>query len=90
MAYSSANLLRMTGSLGGGGVLYSTWVYKSADTFTTVKASNYITDALTQGMQIGDTIIVVDTATPAQTIAMIVTVGASGATMSQTGVVPST
>lgn len=87
MAYARANLALVVETMAG---LHNTWVYKSSDTFTTVKAANYITDALAMGMLIGDLLMVVDTSGPALTLAMVVTVTSSGATIAQTGVVPST
>lgn len=85
MAYSSANLAMQVPDLGGTSA--QVWVYKSADSFATVKAANYIADAQNQGMRVRDIIAIVDTATPATTLANILTVTSSGATMSQTGVV---
>lgn len=88
MAYNTQNLsFTGDGTLTGGTGGFKTWVYKSADTFATVKAANYITDAVAKQMTVRDLIYVIDTATPATTLANILTVTASGATMSQTGVV---
>lgn len=84
MAYSGNNLSCIVETMNGG---YKEWVYKSADTFATVKAANYITDAVARGMGVRDVIKIVDTATPATTLANILTVATAGATMSQTGVV---
>ena len=87
MAYNANNLMRVTGSLGGGGILSNIWIYKSADTFATVKAANYISNAREMGVQVRDLVVVMDTATPATTLANILTVTATTCTMSATGVV---
>jgi hypothetical protein len=87
MAYNQNNLMRVSGSLGGGGVLSTIWIYKSADTYAVVKAANYISNAREMGIQARDLVIIEDTATPATTLANILTVTATTCTMSQTGVV---
>jgi hypothetical protein len=87
MAYNANNLMRVSGSLGGGGILATIWLYKSADTFATVKAANYISNARDMGVQARDLVVVMDTATPATTLANILTVTATTCTMSATGVV---
>lgn len=63
------------------------WTYLTADAMTTVRAANYITDARARGMQPGDIVTVVTRATPgatptAVTQAVVLTVGASGADLS--------
>lgn len=87
MAYATANLSLIVETMAG---QFNIWVYKSADAYATVKASNYITDALAKGMLVGDLVMILDTGGPTLTLAMMVTVTSSGGTMSQTGVVPST
>jgi hypothetical protein len=84
MAYDGNNLSILNQTTNGG---FKVWVYKSADTFATVKASHFITDALARGMNVRDVVYVVDTTTPATTMANILTVTSSGDTMSSTGVV---
>ncbi len=88
MAYNKDNLFKLERSPNNGA--WNIWGYRSADSYATVKAANYISNAFDMGVRVGDEIHIVDTATPALTIAMIVTVTATTCTMSQTGVVPST
>lgn len=85
MAYAGNNLSLVVEGIGG--TSPNIWTYNSADTFATVKAANFITDAVARGMKVRDIVFIHDTATPATTIANILTVPAAGATMSQTGVV---
>jgi hypothetical protein len=83
MAYSPGNLLLLKEITAP--VHWKQWIYISADTFTTVKAANYISNAQAMAVQVNDMIIIVDQTTPAMVIARILTVTSSGATMSQTG-----
>jgi hypothetical protein len=86
MAYTAANLSEIAGTLVWNATTgHKVWVYRSADTFTTVKAASYITDALARGMSVLDTLFVIDTASPAVTLCTILTVPSTGATVSQTG-----
>ena len=56
------------------------WVYKSTDAATVVRAAGYITNADALGMEVGDTVKVVDTdASPvAVTLMNVVSVTAGG------------
>ena len=85
MAYSAQNLALQAPDLAGTGG--QVWIYKSADTYATVKAANYITDAINQGMRVRDLVVVMDTATPATTIGSVLALSSSGSTLSSTGVV---
>jgi hypothetical protein len=85
MAYNTQLLSRINTGIFDGS--WNIWQYRSADTFATVKAANFFTDAVAKGMKVRDLVVIVDTATPATTLANILTVPAAGATMSQTGVV---
>lgn len=84
MSYSKDNLILLSQGLKGD---FKQWAYRSADSFATVKAAGYISDAQSQGMNVRDTVMVVDTNTPATTIANVLAVSSSGATLSTTGVV---
>lgn len=68
MAYLTSNPpFKMTDAIAAGGTgLYgmNVWGYKSADAKATVVAAGYITNAVQLGMQIGDIVLVSDTATP--------------------------
>lgn len=86
MAYNQQNLIKVTPAPFAGAI--NMWIYRSADSFATVKAANYISNAFDMGVKVRDIVFVVDTATPATTIANILTCTAAPAcTMSQTGVV---
>lgn len=58
------------------------WTYQSTDALAVVVATNYITNAQALGMQVGDVVEVVDTATPAIAWARLTTVATSGTIMS--------
>lgn len=88
MAYDQNNLAKWNPAPFAN--MWSCWIYKSADNFTTVKASGYISNAYAMGVRKGDLIVVFENATvPVVTIAMILTsTEAPACTMSQTGLVP--
>lgn len=86
MAYDQNNLSKIGTTPFSGA--WNLWLYRSADTFATVKASGYISNAFAMGMKVRDLVVIVDTATPATTLSNILTCTAAPAcTMSQTGVV---
>lgn len=86
MAYDKNNLSKLDGAPFSG--VWNMWVYRSADTFATVKAANFISNAFEMGMKVRDLVVIIDTATPATTLANILTcTNAPACTMSQTGVV---
>jgi len=86
MAYDQQKLVKSTPAPFAVGA--NIWTYKSADSFATVKAANYLSNAFDMGVRARDVIYVIDTATPATTIANILTcTNAPACTMSQTGVV---
>ena len=61
MAYTSATLsMTSEGPLTGAG---NTWYYSTADATAVVRAANYISDAGSRGMKVGDLVIVNDTGT---------------------------
>lgn len=64
-------------TLGGGGAL---WVYKSADDDATVNGAGYFTNGVTLGMQVGDPVIVIDTATPKTSFCFVTSVSGAAAT----------
>lgn len=53
------------------------WLYKSADAIATVKGAAYISNAASLGMQVNDPILVVDTTTPALSLAFVLSVNAA-------------
>ncbi len=56
------------------------WLYKSADAIATVKGAAYFTNAVALGMQPNDVVIVVDTATPAVSVAFVLSTNLSTGT----------
>lgn len=87
MAYNQNNLVSMTNAPFSN-LKPRLWFYASADTFATVKAANFISNAFDMGVRVRDVIFIMDTATPATTIANVLTCTAAPAcTISQTGVV---
>jgi hypothetical protein len=73
MAYTSASLGMVSQTAGPLGM--KTWVYDTVDTNSTVYAINYISDALTRGMQKGDIVYVRiwTTAVPTTSAEMVTT-----------------
>jgi len=62
MAYATSNPPKLVSqSIGGGPKI---WLYQSADVVGDVDAAGYFTNGETLGMEIGDRVIVYDTATP--------------------------
>lgn len=55
------------------------WVYKSADSFATVAAAGYISNGDDLGMQVGDLVLVVDTANGVSRLTTVAAVTAGGA-----------
>lgn len=70
----SAGPLTDFGASNGGSQL---WLYKSADAIATVKGASYITNAASLGMQVNDPVLVVDTATPALSLAFVLSINAT-------------
>jgi hypothetical protein len=84
MAYSSPNLKLIAGTTWDRGAM-RIWSYKSDDAMSTVRGENYIADARLRGMAPGDVIYVTQTtagAITAITQSVVLTVGASGADIS--------
>ncbi len=84
MAYVPANLQIMAGEIWDRG-RQRIWAYRHTDAMSVVRAANYIADARDRGMVAGDIILVTQmtgTTVTAQTLASVLTVGASGADLS--------
>ena len=78
MAYNASNPpVRIDGGIDA----VNLWLYKSADAAATVKAANYVTNALDLGMKVGDPFIILDTATPLSTLTIVSAVAATGSTL---------
>ena len=82
MAYTTANLNRLVGDIDNS-VPGSLWIYSSADADATVKASNYFTDMLNKGVKVGD-VILVNVVGTGLYVHSVLTVTASGGTVTQT------
>jgi len=68
----------------GAGTGGNIWFYRSADAIATVKAAGYFTDALQRGLQVGDIVIVFDSATPALSFAFVQSFTANAANLDGT------
>lgn len=76
MAYSNANLSLVIETMNGGRKI---WFYESTDAIATVRAANYISNAQAVGMKARDIVIVFDINVPTTSLCTVLTVGASGA-----------
>lgn len=77
MAYSASNPpLLISQGIGGTGKL---WQWVTAEAATAVDANDYISNGSALGMQVSDSVIVVDTATPLTTFHRVESVTAGGA-----------
>ena len=90
MAYSSLNAPFIVAPAVASGANRTTqggniWVYRSPDTLASVVAANYFADGFTDGMQVADVVIVVDTTTPAVAYGVVTSVAnGHGATITAT------
>jgi hypothetical protein len=84
MAYDKNNLSNIQPNTVSGS--WSMWLYRSADPVATVIAPGYIANATDMGMAVGDTILVLDTATPTQTWSRVTAISAAGAATLSAGV----
>lgn len=92
MAYAPGSLHLIAGMPWEPNVL-RIWAYKSDDAMTTVRGANYIADARLRQMQPGDVVYVTQTtagAITAITQAIVLTVGASGANLSDGSAIDAT
>ena len=80
MAYATTNppQLRIP-SVGGTGP--QVWTYESADDDATVNGAGYITNADDLGMQVGDIVLVYDTATPKSSVHYVNAISSGAATL---------
>lgn len=74
MAYAASGLRILVPAFAGSG---NVWMYESADAASAVDASGYISDGGKYGMQVGDIVIVRDTATGIISTHRVVTVSAT-------------
>jgi hypothetical protein len=76
MAYSTSAPPRLIAA--GIGASPRLWVYTSADAIATVNTSGYFSNGAALGLKVNDVVIVVDTATPTVTLAVVIDVTAGG------------
>lgn len=76
MAYSTSNPPKLvaTGIAGYGNL----WHYSSADVAADVDADGYITNGVSLGMKLNDSVIVVDTTTPLTTFHRVAALNSNG------------
>jgi hypothetical protein len=80
MAYNQNNLSNISPNLTTGS--WGMWAYRSADPLATVVAAGYISNATEMGLAVGDTVLVIDTNTPAQAWSRVTAITAGASTMS--------
>jgi hypothetical protein len=79
MGYATSNPpCKLVDSVGGGAAV---WIYKSADDDSTVNGGSYITNATSLGMQVGDIVLVIDTATPKGSFHFVTSISSGAATL---------
>lgn len=79
MAYSTSNPPSLLAdSIGGSGSL---WIYKSADDDATVNGADYVANAVDLGMEVGDLVLVIDTATPKGSFHYVASLSGDAATL---------
>lgn len=76
MSYAPTGLSLIHGTVGGAGVRI--WSYESADDDATVNGTDYFSDAEDKGMQVGDLVVVYDTATPKTSLCYVNAIDADG------------
>lgn len=85
MVYKSASLNQMTPRMGSAegavadnsGLGSAIFIYRSADTVVTVIAAGYIDDAFDKGLQVNDTVIIIDDNVPTIDLALVTVVDVS-------------
>jgi hypothetical protein len=84
MAYTGNTFSQLGGTIEGG---WKFWVYTTGDSLATVKGASYFADAVSRGVEVGDFVLVINTATPAFAIYAVSAVGAAAATVAGTAIV---
>ena len=78
MAYNDDNPPSLASdTIGGAGG--SIWIYKSTDDGATVNGAGYVQNAAVLGMDVGDLVVVIDTATPKTSLHYVDDVDVAGA-----------
>lgn len=75
MAYSTSTPPRLVTQGITGGKL---WYYESADAIADVNTAGYFSNGAALGMEVGDTVIIRDTATPTTSLCTVINVTAGG------------
>lgn len=84
MAYTGNTFSQLAGTIEGG---FKLWVYTTGDALATVKGAGYFSDAVNRGVEVGDIVLVINTATPAFAIYAVSAVSAGAATVAGTAIV---
>lgn len=80
MAYSTSNPPKLlVGSLGAKGQ-GKVFLYRSADDDETTNGSSYYSNGVSLGMEVGDLVLVIDTATPKGSFHFVTSVSGDAAT----------
>jgi|JI10StandDraft_1071094.scaffolds.fasta_scaffold44398_3 hypothetical protein len=80
MAYASAGLQKVSSGIGSGGT--TMWIYTHAsDAIATVAGASYFSDAIAQGMGLGDVLFYVRTSTGIGYPCTVTAVSATAATV---------
>jgi hypothetical protein len=80
MAYNQNNLSNLSPNLTTG--TWKMWAYRSADPIATVIAAGYIANATEMGVAVQNLILVIDTATPTQSLHRVTAITAGASTLS--------
>jgi hypothetical protein len=78
MAYATTNPPSLVAQRVGDGP--AVWIYKSADVDSDVNGASYFSNGVSLGMQVGDIVLVVDTATPKVSFHGVASVSGDAAT----------
>lgn len=84
MAYTSNTFSQLVGTIEGG---FDVYVYTTSDSLATVKGAGYFSDAGNRGVEVGDIVLVINTATPAYAIYAVSALSAGAATVAGTAIV---
>ena len=84
MAYTGNTFSQIAGTIEGG---FKLWLYSSSDSLATIKGAGYFSDAANRGVEVGDFVMVVNTATPAFAIYAVSAVSSGAATVAGTAIV---
>lgn len=85
MAYATSNTpAKLADFIGGQGAV---WLYRSADVDSDTNAADYYSNGDALGMEVGDIVLVIDTATPKGSLHFVSAVTSGGAATTAFGAV---